>query len=66
LRVDNEQKLHILRVNVLRNEPDRILVKDGLNAGDRLVVSGIDVPVEGMTIRVDENTNSERAKANNR
>lgn len=66
LRVDNEQKLHILGVNVLRNEPDRILVKEGLNAGDQLVVSGIDVPVEGMTIRINENINSERAKATNR
>ena len=60
--VDASQKLHIRRVDVLRNEPDRILVKGGLNAGDRLVISGIDVPVEGMTVRVDENANSERAK----
>ena len=66
LLVDAGQKLHIRRVDVLRNEPDRILVKGGLNAGDRLVISGIDVPVEGMTVRVDENANSERAKADSR
>ena len=63
LLVDAGQKLHIRRVDVLRNEPDRILVKGGLNAGDRLVISGIDVPVEGMTVRVDENANSEPTKA---
>ena len=54
LLVDSEQKLHNRRLDVLRNEPDRILVKTGLNAGDLLVTSGIDVPVEGMTVRVDE------------
>jgi multidrug efflux pump subunit AcrA (membrane-fusion protein) len=54
LLVDAEQKLHSRRLDVLRNEPDRILVKGGLNAGDRLVTSGIDVPVEGMTVSVDE------------
>ena len=56
LLVDAEQKLHSRRLDVLRNEPDRILVKTGLNAGDRLVTSGVDVPVEGMTVRVDEST----------
>jgi len=66
LLVDAGQKLHIHRVEVLRNEPDRILVKDGLNAGDRLVISGIDVPVEGMTVRIDESVDKERAKADSR
>ncbi len=65
LLVDAGQKLRIRRVDVLRNEPDRVLVKKGLSAGDRLVISGVDVPVEGMTVRVDENANSGRA-ANSR
>jgi multidrug efflux pump subunit AcrA (membrane-fusion protein) len=66
LLVDSEQKLHIRHLDVLRNEPNRILVKKGLNAGDRIVTSGIDVPVEGMMVRVDENANSGRAKADSR
>jgi RND family efflux transporter MFP subunit len=66
LLVDAEQKLHIRRLDVLRNEQDRILVKEGLNAGDRLVTSGIQVPVEGMKVRVDENANRDRLKENNR
>jgi RND family efflux transporter MFP subunit len=65
LLVDAEQKLHIRRLDVLRNELDRILVKAGLNAGDRLVTSGIDVPVEGMTIRVDANPQNETPKPDN-
>jgi len=66
LLVDAGQKLRIRRVDVLRNEQDRILVNGGLNAGDRLVISGIDVPVEGMTVRIDESVDKERAKADSR
>jgi multidrug efflux pump subunit AcrA (membrane-fusion protein) len=62
LIVDSEQKLHIRHVDVLRNEPDRVLVKSGLIAGDRVIVSGVDVPIEGMTVRVDKVLNLEAAK----
>lgn len=63
LLIDAGHKLHIHRLDVLRNEPDRILVKKGLNTGDRIVTSGVQVPVEGMTVRVDENSKSESPKA---
>jgi len=53
LVVDTELRLHLRHLEVLRNEPDRILVKGGLNAGDRIVTSGIQVPVEGMKVRVE-------------
>ncbi len=53
LVVDAELRLHIRHLEVLRNEPERILVKNGLNAGDRIVTSGIQVPVEGMKVRVE-------------
>ncbi len=53
LVVDAGLRLHIRRLEVLRNEPERILVKNGLNAGDRIVISGIQVPVEGMKVRVE-------------
>ena len=53
LVVDGELRLHLRHVEVLRNEVDRILVKQGLNKGERLVTSGIPVPVEGMKVRVE-------------
>jgi RND family efflux transporter MFP subunit len=53
LVVDAKLLLHIRHLEVLRNEPDRILVKQGLNKGDRIVTSGIQVPVEGMKVRVE-------------
>ena len=53
LWVDREDRLHIRRLSILRSEPDRVLVKGNLNAGDRVVVSGIQVPVEGMKVRTE-------------
>ncbi|SEN52373.1 RND family efflux transporter, MFP subunit [Nitrosospira multiformis] len=50
LLVDAENRLHIRRVEILRREPDRILAKSGLKAGERLVISRIEVPVEGMKV----------------
>ncbi len=51
LWIDRDDRLHIRRVNVLRSEPDRVLIKGGLDTGDRVVVSGIQIPVEGMKVR---------------
>lgn len=66
LLVDAEQKLHIRHLNVLRNEPDRIIVQEGLKAGDRIVTSGIEAPVEGMSVRIDANPQSETQKPDSR
>lgn len=53
LLVDSDERLHIQRVNILRTEPDRILVNEGLKAGDKVVVSQMEVPIEGMKVRVE-------------
>ncbi|MGH8549611.1 MAG: efflux RND transporter periplasmic adaptor subunit [Methylococcales bacterium] len=54
LLVDDDERLHIRRLEVLRTEPDHILIKGGLAPGDRVVIAGITVPVEGMKVRVEE------------
>jgi multidrug efflux pump subunit AcrA (membrane-fusion protein) len=53
LVIDADLRLHIRHLEVLRNEQDRILIKRGLNKGDRIVTSGIQVPVEGIKVRVE-------------
>lgn len=53
LLVDEKDRLHIRRMSILRSEPDRVLVRGGLNAGDRVVISGIQIPVEGMKVRTE-------------
>jgi len=57
LLIDPENKLHIRHVDVLHEEPERILIKSGLSVGDQLVISGIDVPVEGMAVSIENNLN---------
>lgn len=56
LVIDDDLRLHIRRMDVLRREEGRIWVKSGLNGGERIVVSGIPVPVEGMKVRVRDET----------
>lgn len=50
LLVDANNKLQIKRLQVLRSDADRVLIGGGLNAGDRVIVSGLDVPVAGMAV----------------
>jgi multidrug efflux system membrane fusion protein len=53
LLVDEEGRLRRRRLDVLRSEPDRVLIRGGLNPGDRVVVVGVDMPVEGMKVRIE-------------
>jgi multidrug efflux system membrane fusion protein len=53
LLIDADSRLHIRRIDVLRSEPDRILVRNGLKSGDLVVISHIDLPIEGMKVRAE-------------
>ncbi len=50
--VDAENRLRLRKVNVLRTQYDSIIIDAGLNSGDRVVISDLDIVVEGMKIRV--------------
>ncbi|MDQ3186308.1 MAG: efflux RND transporter periplasmic adaptor subunit, partial [Pseudomonadota bacterium] len=60
LWIDAEDRLHIRRLDILRSEPNRILVRGGVNTGDRIVISGIEIPVEGMKVRTETVTLGQR------
>lgn len=49
--VDAEDRLHSRTIELLRTERDRLLVRSGLAAGDRVVVSTLEVATEGMLVR---------------
>ncbi len=51
--VDNAQKLTRRKISVLRFEPERLVVSGGLQAGDKVLVSGLPVPIEGMKVRIE-------------
>lgn len=50
--VDADRRLVFRDVEVLRSEPDRVVVKSGLQAGERIVVSDLPLPVAGMRVEV--------------
>jgi RND family efflux transporter MFP subunit len=51
LVVDADDHLHLRAVDVLRIDRDEVLIRADLDAGDRVVVSPIQVVVEGMRVR---------------
>ena len=52
LVVDQDDRLRFRKVDVLRTEKDRVLVRSGLEAGDRVGVSIVEAAVDGMKVRV--------------
>jgi RND family efflux transporter MFP subunit len=52
LLVDGDDRLRLRTVGVLRADQDRIYVGSGLAAGERVITTVIEAPVEGMQVRV--------------
>ena len=51
--VSENQTLEIRKVHPVWRDADVVLLKDGLTAGELLIVSDLPAPVEGMTVRVE-------------
>ena len=49
--VDDEQRLRLRRVEVLRTERERVWIAAGLTPGERVVITPLDVFVEGSVVR---------------
>ncbi len=65
--LDGENRLQFRRVDVLRTTRVSVLVRSGLAAGERICVSPLEAPVEGMVVRVaDEPTGALRAEGSTR
>ena len=54
LVVDDDDRLNVRTVDVLRVERDRALVRAGLRPGERVIVTSIEVVTEGMAVRAVE------------
>ncbi len=61
LVVDDESKLRLREVEVLRRERERVLIGAGLAAGERVAVTPIQAVVDGMRVRVAGSRASEGA-----
>ena len=48
--LDSESKLHYAEINIVRQQGGNVVVSKGLLDGDKLIVSALDYPVDGMKL----------------
>jgi RND family efflux transporter MFP subunit len=49
--IDDENRLHIREVDILRREPNEVLVRSGLEEHEKIVLSNLSGAAEGMLLR---------------
>ena len=52
LVVDDENRLRFRTVKILRLEPNRAIIRAGVRDGDRICLSPLEAPVDGMLVRI--------------
>ena len=52
--VNKDSKLEIRRIETLWRDAKTVLLREGLEPGDQLIVSDLPVPIRGMTVRIAE------------
>ncbi|MEY8252870.1 MAG: efflux RND transporter periplasmic adaptor subunit, partial [Colwellia sp.] len=45
-----DSKLHYVVIDIIRQQGSNVIVANGLLSGDRLIVSALDYPVDGMKL----------------
>ena len=53
-----KNKLLVRSVTILWRDKDSVLIKTGLEQGEKIIISDLSTPVDGMNIRVLENSNN--------
>ena len=56
LVVDKENRLRFRTVDILRTESDQVIIRSGLEPGERVAVSVVEAAVDGMKVHVLEET----------
>jgi len=59
LVVDAEERLRFRPVEVMRADRDRVVIGGGLHAGERVAISPLEAAVDGMRVRIAEDTTRE-------
>lgn len=52
--IDNQNKLHLRKVDILRQEKGRVILKAGLTDGEKICLTELDAFIDGMEVRVQE------------
>jgi len=58
--LDDESKLHYADIDIIRQQGGDVIVANGLIDGDKLIVSALDYPVEGMKLALAGDDNKEQ------
>ena len=61
LVVDKDDRLRFRTVDILRTESDQVIIRSGLEAGERVANSVVEAAVDGMKVGVLEEPNTETA-----
>ena len=48
--VDSQSTLHAREINVIAQENNTVFIDKGLEEGDKVVISELDLPIENMTV----------------
>ncbi len=62
LVVDDDNRLRFRTVDILRTERDQVIIRSGLEAGERVGISVVEAAVDGMKVQVLEEPNTETAE----
>jgi hypothetical protein len=49
--VDDENRIEVRTIDIARSDSDFVYVRDGANPGDRIVLTALDSPINGMAVR---------------
>jgi hypothetical protein len=56
--VDDDNKLRFRSVNIVRSDADYVYINDGVVAGERVVATALESPVNGSLVRIVGDTDS--------
>ncbi|WP_444995444.1 efflux RND transporter periplasmic adaptor subunit [Aliikangiella sp. IMCC44359] len=60
---DKDNKLYKRRLEVVRSQANDVYVRSGLQQGDRIVMTSIESPVQGMSLRISGETEPEKVNS---
>ena len=52
----DDGKLHIRKIAVLWRDIHSVILKDGINEGERIIVSNLAAPIDGMPVQLDDSS----------
>jgi RND family efflux transporter MFP subunit len=63
LLVDDDDRLRLRTVEIARTDQDQVYVASGLSAGERVITTVIEAPIDGMIVRVLDDAEAARERA---